>query len=137
MADTATGAQVLVEIAALTASVCGNSPECAAQGYVGEYRCCSRLYCESARRYCQSKGITLIDTGHPDLPFMGTDGCILPPEHRPICAIHTCQWSGSASPHCGDPETTARYVELYKRANDIDDGWWKAFESVRNEASQL
>ena len=126
-------AAVLTEIAGLTASICGNSPECAAQGHSGRsYRCCSRLYCEAARRYCQSKGITLIDTGHPDLPFMGTSGCTLPPEHRPICAIHTCQWTGSARPHCGDPAITARYVELYHLANAIDDGWWRSFESVRD-----
>lgn len=137
MTDTAVVAQVLVEIAELTASGCGNSPECIAQGYGDRpYRCCSRLYCEVTRRYCQSKGITLTDTGHPDLPFMGPDGCILPPEYRPICAIHTCQWSGSADPHCEDTAMTARYVDLYNQVNAIDDGWWKAFELVRDEADQ-
>lgn len=131
--DNATIKAVLTDIAELTASICGHAIECAAQGHSGHpYRCCSRLYCEAARRYCQSKGIALTDTGHPYLPFMGPDGCVLPPEHRPICAIHTCQWSGSADPHCGDAAMTARYVELYHLANAIDDGWWRSFESVRD-----
>lgn len=134
-ADAATIAAVLTEIAELTAPTCGNSPECELQGHGGRpYRCCSRLYCEAVRQYCRSKGITLTDTGHSDLPFMGPDGCTLSPEHRPICVIHTCQWSGSARPHCGDAAITARYAELYNLANAIDDGWWKAFESVRDIA---
>ncbi len=137
MPDAATIAATLIEIATLTSAACGNSNECAAQSHADHpYRCCSRLYCEAARRYCQSKGIALTDTGNPDLPFMSPNGCVLPPEHRPICAIHTCEWSHSARPHCGDHANTERYTQLYWQAHAIDDGWWKAFESVHSEAGQ-
>lgn len=138
MSDAATIAKTLVEIASITAAACGNSSECAAQGHADRpNRCCSRLYCEAARRYCQSKGIELTATSHPDLPFMGPSGCVLPPEHRPICAIHTCQWSNSAQPHCGNNANTDRYADLYWRAQSMDDGWWTAFQSVREEAGKL
>lgn len=53
----------------------------------------------------------LQETGHPRLPFMGSDGCIVAPHLRPICTVHTCDIN-SLGFKKGDPDWTKRYFAL-------------------------
>lgn len=81
-------------IADLTSPSCRNgTAECAK--FVGnKYRCCEAQYCELTREFAKDKyGIDLQETGNPDLPFMGENGCTVPPHLRPVCAIHLCSWA--------------------------------------------
>jgi len=84
---------------AITGDICERgADECA--GRAGQYRCCVRDACLAAARFAREKyGITLQSTGNPDLPFMGSAGCIVPAHLRPLCALHVCQYSWSKGAH--------------------------------------
>ena len=73
------------------------------------FNCCSPEYCEIADEYSQKQGISLQRTDHPVLPFMGPDGCIVPPDLRPICTVHVCNI---------DPDREARYFELREELSE-------------------
>src|SRR5207247_10976422 len=76
------------ELAAFTKPICDAGCE---QFAGNQYRCCERKYCELARTFAREKcGVTLIDTGHPSLPFMGKASCVVEPHLRPICTLHAC-----------------------------------------------
>jgi len=76
------------EMAAFTKPVCDAGCE---QFRGNPYRCCDRKYCDLARTFAREKyGVTLADTGHPLLPFMGKAGCVVEPHLRPICVLHAC-----------------------------------------------
>src|SRR5437016_1783838 len=95
------------EMAAFTKPVCDAGCE---QFAGNSYRCCERKYCELARIFAREKyGVTLIDTGHPLLPFMGEAGCVVEPHLRPICALHACPVSYGRGL---DAEAMKRYFSL-------------------------
>lgn len=88
------------KIASMTASLCESGADECAQFSSRKYRCCERKYCEEARRFALEKyGIELQDTGNPELPFMGEQGCTVAPHLRPICAMHVCTWSWAGKSH--------------------------------------
>jgi|SRR5882724_12834375 len=101
-------------IANLTSPSCQNgTAECAK--FVGsKYRCCERKYCELARRFAKEKyNIDLRDTGNPDLPFMGENGCIVAPHLRPICTLHLCSISWADKSHVNqNEEQTKAYFKM-------------------------
>jgi hypothetical protein len=72
------------------------------------YSCCSREYCELAEEYALKLGVVLEKTFYPDLPFMGSEGCVVVPELRPL---HTCDIV-SLGFHKTDPVWTERYFEF-------------------------
>lgn len=54
--------------------------------------CCSPEYCELSIEYAKDEwGVELVVTGHPDLPLMGSAGCVVEPHLRPICTVHVCE----------------------------------------------
>jgi hypothetical protein len=63
-----------------------------------------------------------LQTEHPSLPFMGTNGCVVPPHLRPVCTIHTCDIGSIGSKRDDDSESTwtNRYFELRDAINDIE-----------------
>lgn len=76
------------------------------------HSCCDELYCEMAKVYAKEYwDVELQPTDNPRLPFMGPQGCTVPPHLRPICTVHTCD-IGSYGYKPGDPEWTVRYFEL-------------------------
>ncbi len=76
------------------------------------HSCCDAVYCQAAANYAKGTwGIDLPKTNHPTLPFMGPQGCTVPPHLRPICTVHTCEVSSLGFKR-GDPEWTKRYFEL-------------------------
>lgn len=82
-------------------------------------RCCERKYCEIAKNFAKEKyGIELEPTGHPELLFMGKQGCVVPPHLRPICAIHACSWSYGHNCLRNEAETK-RYNELRKEILEL------------------
>lgn len=73
--------RLYAEMAALTRQQCG---QCLTY-------CCNDYYCEQTAKYATSMGVTLQRTDHPKIPFLGPDGCIVPPHLRPICSVHICE----------------------------------------------
>src|SRR3989304_1185347 len=96
-------------------------PECA-QCRI-PYSCCDAMYCEWARSFARAHGVDLKDTGFPnpkDLPFIGPEGCVVPPHLRPICSVHAC-CINSLGFKKGDPKWTKRYFRLRERIEDLED----------------
>ena len=72
------------EIAEFTRPKClGECPEPGA--------CCRRPYCLLAGARAAEFGMNPATQAHAELPFMGADGCVLPPYLRPLCAVHVCE----------------------------------------------
>jgi hypothetical protein len=101
------------EVADLTHPKCGTCPG------QGPNRCCDRIYCDEATRWAKDKwGIELKPTGyHPELPFMGPEGCVVPPHLRPICAVHVCD-----SHYAHDGAFGQKYFDLRARLDDLEAG---------------
>lgn len=81
--------------------------------------CCSPEYCGMAQEVAQEEwgvDITHLKTNHPTLPFMGEQGCVVPPHFRPLCTLHTCQISGIGFKP-GDEPWNKKY---WKIRNEID-----------------
>lgn len=80
----------------LTRPICMNGQgDCAR--FTTPYRCCAQEHCERAARFTREKyGLELQPTGHPSIPFMGSDGCTVAPHLRPHCTFHLCSVSYSA-----------------------------------------
>lgn len=62
-------------------------------------------------------GVSLEETGHPTLPFMGPGGCTVAPHLRPVCSVHTCGIGSFGS--SGDTAWDQRYWELRGEADDL------------------
>lgn len=100
------------KIAELTSPSCQNGTAECARFCDRKYRCCEAKYCDLAARFAREKyGIELQPTGHPDLPFMGENGCVVPVHLRPVCSIHVCSWAWCETTRtCGD--RLAEYEQL-------------------------
>jgi hypothetical protein len=85
------------QIADMTSSFCNTGAgECGLRRQ-NQYRCCEKKYCEVARKFAKEKyDIDLHETGNPDLPFMGENGCTVAPHLRPLCSMHICSYSYAA-----------------------------------------
>ena len=54
-------------------------------------RCCHKAFCDAANWFMQKTNVKNMPiTIDKDLPYMGNKGCVLPPEHRPICSTYVC-----------------------------------------------
>jgi hypothetical protein len=94
-----------------TRAKCG-TPHCRVIPELRPHRCCDRQYCVMAKEYAKDRyGIELQPTGHPDLPFMGPNGCTVEPYLRPICSLHQCSIN-SMGVLRGDPSWTVEYFRL-------------------------
>lgn len=85
------------------------------------HSCCDPMYCAVTADYAKSSyGITLEQTGHPTLPFMGPTGCTVQPYLRPLCSVHTCDISSFGFKK-DDPDGawTQQYFDLRDRINDL------------------
>ncbi len=83
-----------------------------------KWRCCSKEYCEIARKYTFTKyGIVLEDVNE-EIPFMGEHGCILFPHLRPTCTKYHCRATG-IGPY-PDGEWTKTYFKLKKEIERIE-----------------
>lgn len=108
--------QAYDEIHAMTHAACLTCPNEAAQR---RFRCCDATACENARKWAALKGVTLQDTGHPTLPFMGPQGCVLAPELKPLCTMHVCPDSRLHS--------APRYLELRQTIEELEGRDWRKY----------
>ena len=84
--------------------------------------CCRPDYCAQAERRALAFGVRLPRQPHPTLPFMGEEGCVVPPYLRPLCAIHVCEF------HLLDETPFSRaYFDLREEACRLEEnfgpGW--------------
>jgi len=109
-------------------------PVCATQCFQYRdkpFRCCERKYCEVARQFAKEKyNVELQETGNPELPFMGENGCTVPSHLRPICTLHACPVSYAPSSDIGGCKTrTKEYFDLRReilaeaKASDKEINW--------------
>jgi hypothetical protein len=95
--------------------------------FCGECRvalsCCDALYCAQAEENLGEYGIVLEHTDHPTLPFMGKDGCIVPPFARPLCTFHVCDMNAfgflRTKDRKVDVQATDRYFEIRDKIEKI------------------
>ena len=84
------------------------------------HSCCSAEYCDMAKQYAKEYwDIDLVPTDHPKLPFMGKNGCTVPPHLRPICTVHTCEVNS-----------------LGRKANDPGDKWTTKYFKLREQIDE-
>lgn len=95
------------------------SPECGACPV--PHSCCDKLACDMATAYAAELGVTLTPTGHDKLPYMGENGCVVPPHLRPICTLHTCAVNSLGFKR-GDEAWSKKYHELRDRIEALE---WK------------
>jgi len=96
------------------------SPECAKCR--NPHSCCDALYCQCAEIYAKDEwgvDLTPLKTDHPKLPFMGSDGCVVPPHLRPLCTMYTCDIN-SLGIKKGDPVWTEKYFTLREEIDDLE-----------------
>ena len=84
--------------------------------------CCRPDYCSQAEARALAFGIHLPRQPHPTLPYMGEEGCVVPPYLRPLCAVHICEF------HLLDESAFSRaYFDLRKEVcrieEDFGPGW--------------
>ena len=102
-------------ISAMTKPLCLSGEGCGDLA-VRPYHCCERKYCDLAAKFArEGYEIELQPTGHPDLPFMGPEGCTVPLHLRPICTIHCCAitWAQRS-------QDNPAYFELRQRIFDAE-----------------
>lgn len=73
-----------------------------------KYRCCDAVFCETVEKGFKALGVHYEKTGHPELPFMGENGCVVAPEHRPGCTMFFC-------PAALEDRKSRRFYERKKR----------------------
>ena len=96
--------QLYKQMSDLTQPICAN--KCRAP-----QSCCDAMYCEMADFYAKEQGILLEKTNHPNLPFMGPQGCTVPPHLRPSCTLHVC-CINSLGFMPGNPKWTKEYFKI-------------------------
>ena len=54
------------------------------------FRCCNDHVCEVMELFFKEAGFSYPHTGNKNARFCGPAGCIVKPEHRPLCSSHIC-----------------------------------------------
>lgn len=108
--------QLYEAIHELTHAACESCPDPLRQV---PHRCCDALACANARRWASIKGVTLEDTGHPTLPFMGEKGCVVDIMLKPICTMFCCDTTDCAN--------SERYRELKRRIIELEGEDWRKY----------
>jgi hypothetical protein len=81
--------------------------------------CCDPVYCELAKETAIRAGVTIKETDHKTLPFMGENGCVVPPYLRPLCTLHTCTIN-SLGFDPKDLDWTNRYFKLREEIEELE-----------------
>ena len=90
------------------------APECA-NNCRSPHSCCNANDCAMTAMFAKEDwGVDLKPTGHPTIPFMGPNGCVVEPHLRPLCTVHTCAIS-SFGFKPGDSAWTKQYFKLRNR----------------------
>lgn len=94
------------------------------------YRCCDRTFCDLAEQGAKALGYTPQKTDHPDLPYMGPKGCVIPAEYRPGCSTYVCFH------HLEDREFRREYNRKMQKIQ-ADTDFRKALECTREMATNI
>ena len=106
------------EMGELTNKLCTTKCKLVAFDSKGGHRCCGRIYCEEAKRYAKEVwNEEPLETGHPELIYMGPSGCTLAPHLRPLCTMQVCCELEIMG---GNPEAGKRYFELRSKINKLE-----------------
>ena len=92
--------------------------------------CCDLMYCDMARERAEEEGIKLNPVSDGPLPFLGPDGCVVPPRLRILCTVHVCSINDLGyDPE--DPDWTRRYFRLREKINRLieREDWLRALRS--------
>jgi hypothetical protein len=54
------------------------------------FGCCSKFFCKVSELEMAALGYHVDKTDNVDIPYMGPDGCVIPPEYRPGCSLYVC-----------------------------------------------
>lgn len=95
------------------------APECA-KNCRKPHTCCDDSYCGMAQAYAKLRGVELEPIEGSKIRFLGPNGCIVPPNLRPICTLHTCAIN-SFGFKPGDPAWTQRYFEIRDMIDEEED----------------
>ena len=92
-----------------------------AMGQVGvPHNCCNGVQCSAMMEYAKrTYGFEYIPTGHPDLPMLGPEGCIMKPYMRPSCTVHNCRINGMGIDP-DSPEWTTEYFRLRDELEQLE-----------------
>ena len=85
------------------------------------YHCCEKRYCDMAAKFAlDGYGIVLEPTEH-EIPFMSSEGCIVPLHLRPVCTLHVCSisWAGTSTIE-NNPIKTEEFLALRQRILQIE-----------------
>jgi len=85
------------------------------------YSCCSAEYCKFTVDYAFEKyNIKLLPASNGPIPFIGPQGCVVPPYLRPVCTVHHCDINSVGfKKNC--IEWTEKYYELRERISLLED----------------
>lgn len=73
------------------------------------FGCCTKFACTASEVELRLLGIEIEKTDNPDLPYMGPNGCVIPPEYRPSCTMYVCP------PHREDRKFRREYDRLFNK----------------------
>ena len=82
------------------------------------YSCCERMYCDLASETISEAGLYIEAIDEQELPYMRSEGCIVPPYLRPLCTMHTC--SINAMGFDKDMEWTKEYFKLRNKIDKME-----------------
>lgn len=108
----------LKQLAEITKAKCGQCPT------LPLTRCCDSDFCNLASQEMAAHGFYLPPTDNPVVPYLGPNGCIVPPEYRPGCTLFVCPGHLAL-----DKEFKAQWGELRDKV--------KADETVYAKGSKL
>ena len=96
-------------------------PMCAGKGKDGcraPHSCCSPTHCEDAEEFfTKTLRMKFPRTDHLTHPFMGPNGCTLPPAARPVCTVHVCKVNSMG---CLSVErVNDKYFDLRENLNEL------------------
>lgn len=77
--------RALRKLSKITAPLCATCPTAGGE----PTRCCSRDFCEIADKQARLVGHAQ-DRVNDAVPFLGPNGCVMPPEYRPGCTGFLC-----------------------------------------------
>lgn len=105
--------ETLQKMAAVTRARCETCPSVV--GPMKATRCCDKFFCEVATITIRKLGgnpETFRSDFDPELPYMGPEGCRVPPTLRPVCTGYVC-------PHHlkNDPKFAWQWQTLQKKLN--------------------
>jgi hypothetical protein len=115
----------LERMAELTRQKCEECPSI--YGAMKPARCCDKFFCELTTETIRELGGEPIPHGtHPELPYMGENGCVVPPHLRPVCSGFVCQAHLER-----DHGFASKWEALQKKLNE-DPNLVRAMDKARN-----